>query len=150
MPDKDSAHVAPANARLLYRPNRHSDWGEICLDTPAEDGYYPVLVRVQPGFLVTQEEMAEHRAAGTDPYEEWARYIIRAVNAHAALVESVERLIRRLEATQNLYNDLLNEARGDALLGDEMLPDGVSAMVIEDARAALSLSPRPSQPATKP
>jgi len=78
---------------LVYRGAKHADWGEInFLD---EEGDWVTLAKINchlkpGGGLYSNAERDEHRRNGTDPVGGTARYIIRAVNAHEALVEAVE------------------------------------------------------------
>ena len=79
---------------LAYRATKeYSDWGEINCHGAVEE--WAVLCKINPwlkpgGGLYTEGELAEHRRNKTDPVGETAQYIVRAVNAHEALVEAVE------------------------------------------------------------
>jgi hypothetical protein len=71
----DDEEPAVALTGLRYRPNEFDDWGQI----RNADGSMFASVR-RPA---SEEELAEHRRAGTDPYEDLARRLMSTFDAPA-------------------------------------------------------------------
>ena len=66
-----------------YRPNHYDDWGWI----KGPDGRLTATARSSGEY-----DGDEHRAAGTDPYEANAAFIVKCVNSHDALVKALENI----------------------------------------------------------
>jgi len=78
------------NLPLAYCPDKYDDWGTIRF-APDEIGRQWHALKVS---LPTRDEavLSKHRVNGTDPCEEFGRFIVTAVNNHAALVMALQRL----------------------------------------------------------
>lgn len=94
-PSEANSTAAPGETvDLVYRPNRHDDWGMI----RTKDGELFAVVRCPIG----EEEADRHRANKTDPFEPLAR---RLISAFAAPVDAGVR--EALEIGKEL-NEILN------------------------------------------
>lgn len=74
-----------------YRPCEYDDWGFIRGPEKISDliGPYRPVVCLSRQSDVTEEQMAEHRVAKTDPYEPVGRLVVAAVNALPQLLASL-------------------------------------------------------------
>lgn len=74
-----------------YRPHEHDDWGWI--RGPKVGNFVgPIVAISRSSAQETSDSFDKHRAAGTDPYEANAAFIIKAVNNHDALVKALEEI----------------------------------------------------------
>lgn len=97
------------------RPHQYDDWGFV----RGADGHIACIAR---GEGIDTHDA--HRSAGTDPYQANAALIVKAVNAHEALVKALQRI-----AEQHLSEERLVEG-GDYEYGYEQ--------IIKVAREALA------------
>ena len=89
MTDQHTSLSVGRSGGWLYRPERHDDWG-IVREAQSDEyipGYVVCQVRVP---YADDAAMAQHRANGTDPWEEGARLAAAAPDMLAALVEIEE------------------------------------------------------------
>lgn len=105
--DRLEALLAKANILPLeYKPDEYDDWGTVRAGKIGLHGKrYPLCQTRQP--YASDEAKAEHRKAGTDPYEDTARLLVEALNALPALlsiarraadVEGMEAIAQRMDA----------------------------------------------------
>lgn len=80
------------------------DWGYVRCANVDEDGFQPVIATTRAGHRVTDEDYAQHRRDGTDPYAHNAAFIAHArtdvpdLLSHIAFLDSQLSTIRK-EAT---------------------------------------------------
>lgn len=67
-----------------YRPKEYDDWG-VVRGAPDPDGRAWIVTQARAGREVSEDELAEHRKNGTDPYEGNARLIAAAPAMYDAL-----------------------------------------------------------------
>lgn len=82
---------------LVYRPQPHDDWGII------RDADGDLAARACGPEFYDHDLCEGHRTAGTDPVEERAREIVRAVNCHDDLVAALKNARQALEAAVRAY-----------------------------------------------
>jgi len=86
-----------------YRPREFDDWGFIRDAT----GSLAACARGDKGV----RSHDGHRAAGTDPYGEYAAFIVKAVNSHDALVGHLRRVA--IHACDDAALELIHRIDGD-------------------------------------
>jgi len=80
-----------------YRPQKHDDWGWI---RDADGG----LAATARDGRVWSEQFDEYRAAGKDPYEPNATFIVKAVNNHDVLVSALQALVDNINDYERVNN----------------------------------------------
>jgi hypothetical protein len=80
-----------------YRPNSTDDWGTVC-GPEQVDTIGTHICQARDPLVYRSEQLAEHRAAGTDPWEVNARRIARLPDLEAAYIEAVAKLDKAVEA----------------------------------------------------
>lgn len=108
-----------------YRPDEFDDWGWI--KGPENTPWNTSLVAIaRPGFALTEEQLYACRTRHEDPAEANAAFIIRAVNAHEALVEALKKIAE-------FQRDKCERA-------PQMMLFALLDIKVETARAALALA----------
>jgi hypothetical protein len=93
----------------VYRPHEHDDWGWI--RGPKEGDFTgPIVAISRSNKNETSDSFDAHRAAGTDPYEANAAFIIKAVNNH-------DDIVRALQSIAGIADNLQGRIAKEALLG---------------------------------
>jgi len=75
--------------QLLYRPQKHDDWGYLRSSEPDGCGFLHVVATARAGRDISDREMDAHRRAGTDPFGPNALRIMLCWNCHDELVEAL-------------------------------------------------------------
>jgi len=93
------------NLPWVYRPREFDDWGWI----RDSEGDLAACARGEKGG----KPHHEHRIDGTDPYGQYAAFIVEAVNNHDRLTRENEALVSVLKATQGrIMNAIIDLGSG--------------------------------------
>jgi hypothetical protein len=105
----------------VYRPRHFDDWGWI------RDfaGNIAAIARGDDG----SKSHDQHRSDKTDPYGEYAAFIVKAVNNHDALVSALKECAIRLRYDGDLFRDQGNEMRRDASWKAQEMAEAVLVLV---------------------
>lgn len=116
MVDLDLAEIerllaAATPGEWQYRPVEDDDWGWI--RSERQDGIHPIVAMARAGRRMTDEQLAEHRRNGTDPYDGNARLIAAAPAALRSLIARLRTLEAALRWVEDHSNDpaVVREAR---------------------------------------
>ena len=84
-----------------YRSQQYDDWGTV-RSGPDENGDTWTICRARDPRVFGEGQLAAHRAAGTDPWEATARFIVECVNHVRATLEAGDRALEKIEAVERL------------------------------------------------